>query len=348
MSGLLKFIKLTNKEKADLRQNERKAIKQQKKLSKDKVIKQIIKRTGFDMDKLKHSVSIIEANYRSHLSRRLWRQVVWRVKLMSERVLQAMHGPEIADLEFATEQWEEWRDKSQALEKARDEIFTRLTRELNEKLEIEKNVYDYELTTTIERIQKEMNEKLQHLELTLHDPEWLEKPETKSSTTWYHCSLDIKKTEDLRRINKFRKYVIQCRKEMKEAHMENKKEKKVVQEGLTFWHTKYMDEMQEYYKKEIGYTSKELKTWSKERSGCRGLILQIRKLIVQSQASGDAYIPIGGDEIYEIKSEWAQLPNTRDIAKILSGQTRNQKSKLDYDDEDEDVENMKDELLFEQ
>ena len=140
MSGLLKFIKLTDKEKADLRQNERKKSKERKKLSKDKVIKQIISRTGLSIEELKLRVSIIEGNYRSHLSRRLWRQVVWRVKLMSERVLQAMHGPEIADLEFATEQWEEWRDKSKALEKGRDEIFDRLTRELNEKLEIEKNV----------------------------------------------------------------------------------------------------------------------------------------------------------------------------------------------------------------
>jgi len=227
--------------------------------------------------------------------------------------------------------------------------FTRLKRELEESLRREKEVYDVEFKNTVNRIQKEMNEQLKILELTLHDPSWLEKPETPCPQTWYESTLDLKKTEDLRRVANFRKFVIQCRKELKESALDAKQEKQFSVRGLTAWHAQFSAEQKDYYAKELAFAEKNLRKWEKEKNGCRGLVMSIRKLIVQAQASGEAYIPIGSDDIYKIKAQWAQLPNTSSIQRLLGGKKKGAQNitQLDGDETDSELEKLDDNLLFE-
>eukprot|EP00494_Astrolonche_serrata_P025594 UN25855 len=130
---------------------------------------------------------------------------------MSERVLQALHGTEIADYEFAEEQWIEYKGKVALLKLKRQQCRKRLNGELRDKVLIEANVYNVDLQHTLTRLKKEMDEQLEHLELTLHDPEWLSKPAQTPPTNWHECAKDIKKYEDLTRVAEFRTFVIKCR-----------------------------------------------------------------------------------------------------------------------------------------
>jgi len=103
---MFRFLKLTKDEKLDLERSKRTVNHGKRNMSKDKIVKEILKR-GYTMQDIDHAVEIVQKHWKSYLARRLWRQCVWRVKLTSQRVLDAMHVNEIADLDFATEQWQE-------------------------------------------------------------------------------------------------------------------------------------------------------------------------------------------------------------------------------------------------